>query len=162
MSEEYKTRVKSLTGASNWLDYKYAIQCHFKRKQIWKQMMGITPAPVHPGAAVNRGVLRVYEADMEKYELANDTAMDIFVSSVSDDIACHIRGLPTAKDIWDFLINSYEQQSKHWAERTFQEFIDCSMEPSDKVLGYIMRMKQHWQAFLDAAVAEQANFILLD
>ena len=113
MAEESKTKFKTLVGASNWPDYKFQIEVHMQRKQIWKSIMGTKPAPVHPGPNATRGELRVYEADLDKHELANFTAMDIFSQSVSDDILHQIRGMKSAKAIWDFLVTAYKQKCEH-------------------------------------------------
>src|SRR5260221_7940040 len=157
-----KLKIKPLSGEESWSKYKFQISCALKRKDIWEIVTGEELQPDPPAQGAADDVVRVYKANLKTWKIGNNTAMDMFSTSVSDDYLEQIMVLGSAKEIWEYLVNCFEWKTAHRAEGLMAEFWSLSMNPDESVNAYVMRMKEKWARLNEAAVHQQANTVLPD
>ena len=92
-------------------------------------------------------------SDYKTWVQHDKIARAIIGLSISDDMLEHIRGLDTAKDMLDSIVNVFQRHTLLNKLRARREFYTAAMQPEEKILTFINRVR-HLSSILQSMGVE--------
>lgn len=129
----------------NFIIWKSQIQAYMRIKDCEDALTSIRPvAGFLPGDAESK------QKTVSDWDYKNDMARGIILLALCDEQAMLVCHLKTAKEIWERLIEAYEQHGQGSRVALMMQFCNCTMKDSEKIIDYISRVQRIWSQLVQS------------
>lgn len=122
-------KVEKLSGPDNWAKWKWEMSLHFEQFGLNEIINGTKVCP------------EATAADYIQWKKDNAKAASLIAGALSNNVANLVLTLTNAKDIWDKLVNVYEQSSVQRLSLLMVEFFQLKRQ-SDSVAQYVAKVEK--------------------
>lgn len=132
----------------NFMVWKTQVQAYMKVKDCDWAIQSFKPnAGLLPGDAEAK------QKAVTDWEVKDHMARGILLLSLCDEQAMLVCHLPTSKQIWDRLLEAYEQRGQGSRVALMMQFCNCGMKDNEKALEYISRVQRIWSELVQSGAA---------
>lgn len=134
------------TGFQVW---KATIEAVMLDKEIMSAVL--LGRPIKPQGA-DAAQMKVIEKAQEKYDKDNNKAKSLILRSLSRNIAEEVISCPTAKEIWERLLEIQQQRNKLNKGNLKREFHSAHMHYKERMASYFSRIEGLQRSLIDVGV----------
>jgi hypothetical protein len=100
------------SDGSNWVLYKTWIVSALTYRRVICYVDGRAQKPQTPGSRATSDIIKKYETDLETWEIGNEHARSIILSTLPETYQIEVVGLETAKQTWELICSKFDNQSE--------------------------------------------------
>ena len=104
---------------------------------------------------VNNG-RKIIVAAQKLYKKANGFAVTLISTSVEDEPLQLILMYKTAREMWQKLSASYEQQSEQRLEQLYLQLLEYRKDAADSIATHISKLQKLWQKLNEESFQERS------
>ena len=141
------TKIPKLVGNENWTVWKKQVVARLQYLDFEEVLDGgiSVPDALPKTPPPSKDDKDAYERDKKLYKKANGYAMDLLLGSVGDEPRTLIATMETAKEMWDKLISTYENQSEQRLESLWTQLFEYRYKSGDSIATHVSKLDKIWR-----------------
>ena len=147
-------QISHLEGKTNWETWKTKVRMVFK---MFPPCLAIVDGTLHkpePKAGCTEDETKAHEKSLIEYERADNHALLIMSSNMTDEMFMKVRRYETSSEMWTTLCQLFDTVSEDRIFDLFNKFFEDKWLPQDDVIGFVTRSTNNW-ALLKEEVDKQ-------
>ncbi|KAJ3622463.1 hypothetical protein MTP99_002971 [Tenebrio molitor] len=130
-------RIPKLKGIENWAVWKFQTRVILQSSDAWSIVDGSSAIPVQ-GQTIDE---TTFNRTLAAWKKNDSIAQRIIATTVEEKPLLHILNCKSAKDMWDKLIQVYEQKSETSIHMLMQQWYNLQMKSDDDIAIYVARLE---------------------
>jgi hypothetical protein len=130
-------RIPKLKGIENWAVWKFQTRVILQSSDAWSIVDGSSAIPVQ-GQTIDE---TTFNRTLAAWKKNDSIAQRIIATTVEEKPLLHILNCKAAKDMWDKLIQVYEQKSETSIHMLMQQWYNLQMKSDDDIAIYVARLE---------------------
>ncbi|KAH0820318.1 hypothetical protein GEV33_002473 [Tenebrio molitor] len=130
-------RIPKLKGIENWAVWKFQTRVILQSSDAWSIVGGSSAIPVQ-GQTIDE---TTFNRTLAAWKKNDSIAQRIIATTVEEKPLLHILNCKSAKDMWDKLIQVYEQKSETSIHMLMQQWYNLQMKSDDDIAIYVARLE---------------------